>query len=258
MNEEITEGVTGEATEGKKPFWGAWPTAGFGCGLMTISVIVVIPVMIGFVLTGFTGDSMESMNTFLWGLLENGLFFALATIAIAIVGTYLISLIIKMRHTISITEYLGLRPISVKAMLISLVIAAGLVALSDSLSYVLGKTTVSGWQLNLYVSSGWPILLWAAFIVFAPIFEETLFRGFLFEGFRHSRIGVAGAVILTAFLWAISHVQYDAYGIIAILIWGIVFGIVRFRTGSLWSVLSMHSLMNLVGTVETAIYAMTK
>ncbi len=239
----------------KKPYWGAWPTVGFGCGLQVVSVFISGLVVIGFLVAGFTGDSIESMTTYLQDLLENGLYYALVTIATAIVCTYLIWLIIKMRHTLSATEYLGLRPISVKAILISLAIAAGLMALSDGLSYVLGKPFVSEWEQNLYLSSGSPILLWAAFIVFGPIFEEALFRGFLFEGFRQSRIGVIGAVILTAFLWAISHVQYDVYLMIGIFVWGIVLGVVRFRTGSLWSVLAMHALFNLVATVETAVYA---
>jgi len=240
----------------KKPYWGAWPTVGFGCGIQVVSVFIAMLVTIGFLVIGFTGDSVESIITYLLSLWENGLYFALVTITTAIVCTYLIWLIIKMRHTLSVTEYLGLRPISVKAILISLAIATGLIALSDGLSYVLGKPIVPEWQLNLYLNSGSPILLWAAFIVFGPIFEEALFRGFLFEGFRQSRIGVIGAVILTAFLWAISHVQYDAYGMIGILIWGIVLGVVRFRTGSLWSVLAMHALLNLVATIETAVYAM--
>jgi membrane protease YdiL (CAAX protease family) len=240
----------------KKPYWGAWPTVGFGCGLQVVSVFIAGLVTIGFLVIGFTSDSAESIITYLQGLLENGLYWALVTIATAIVCTYLIWLIIKLRHTLSVTEYLGLRPISVKAMLISLAMAVGLIALSDGLSYFLGKPIVSEWQLNLYVSSGWPVLLWAAFIVFGPIFEEALFRGLLFEGFRQSRMGAIGAVILTAFLWAISHVQYDAYGMIGILIWGIVLGVVRFRTGSLWSVLAMHALLNLVATVETALYIM--
>jgi len=252
------EDMAEEITEQKKPFWGAWPTVGFGCGLLVVNMIISMLVMLGFLFIKFTGNSIESMITFLTDLLEDGLFFLLITIATAIVGTYLITLIIKSRHTISIAEYLGLRPMSIKAILISLAVAAGLLVLNDGLAYVLGKPIVSEWQVAVYMTSGWPVLLWAAFIVFGPIFEEALFRGLLFEGFRQSRMGVIGAVILTAFLWAISHIQYDAYGVIGIFIWGIVLGIVRFKTGSLWSVLMMHALLNLVATVETAVYAIAK
>jgi membrane protease YdiL (CAAX protease family) len=246
--------MTEEITVQKKPFWGPWPTVGFGCGLLVVAIMTAMLVTLGFIFVKFTGGSAADMITLLQGLLGNGLYFTLVTIATAVLCTYLISFIIKIRHTISITEYLGLQPISIKAILLSLAIAAGLIVLDDGLSYVLGKPMVSEWQLNLYNTSGWPVLLWAAFIVFGPIFEEALFRGFLFEGFRHSRIGVIGAIILTALLWALSHVQYRAYGMIAIFIWGIVLGIVRFRTGSLWSVLSMHALLNLVATIETALY----
>jgi len=253
MTEEIMEETTEEITVQKKPYWGPWPTVGFGCLLNIVAVTVSMLVTLGFVIAKSAGASAESIFTVLKGLLGNGLYFALVTIVSAVVCIYVISVIIKMRHTISVNAYLGLRPISVKAVLISLAIALGLIALNDGLSYVLGRPIVSEWQLNLYANSTWPVFLWLALIVFGPIFEEALFRGFLFEGFRWSRIGVIGAVILTAFLWAISHVQYDGYGIATIFVWGIVFGIVRFRTGSLWSVISMHALLNLVSMVETAI-----
>lgn len=240
-----------DITAPKKPFWGPWPTVGFGCGLLVVSTVVSMLVMLGFLVVKFTGDSSASITTLLRDLMGNGLYFALATIATAVVCTYLISLIIKIRHTISITEYLGLRPISIKTILISLAIAAGTVVLIDGISYVLGKPITPEWQLNVLRTSGWPVLLWVALIVFAPVFEETLFRGFLFEGFRQSRIGVIGAVILTAFFWALSHLQYGAYGLVTVFILGIVLGVVRFRTGSLWSTFSMHAFVNLVALIQT-------
>jgi hypothetical protein len=258
MTEETKEETTEEITVHNKPYWGAWPTTGFGCLLIIVGVTVSGLVTLGFVIAKSAGASAENIFTVLKGLLGNGLYYALATIVTAVVCIYLISVIIKIRHTISVTEYLGLRPISIKALFISLAIALGLIALNDGLLYILGKPIVSEWQLNLYANSVWPVSLWAAFIVFGPIFEETLFRGFLFEGFRWSRIGVIGAVILTAFLWAISHVQYNAFGMVTIFVWGIVFGMVRFRTGSLWSVISIHALINLVSTVETAILVAAK
>jgi membrane protease YdiL (CAAX protease family) len=250
--------MTEDLTAQKKPFWGPWPTAGFGCGLLVVSVIISMLVVIGFLVGEFIGDSTASIDRLTQDLMGNGLYFSLASIAIAIVCTCLISLIIKIRHTLSISEYLGLRPISIKTILASLAIAAGMVILTDGISYLLGKPFVSEWQMDLYMNSRWPVLLWVALIVFAPAFEETLFRGFLFEGFRQSRIGVIGAVILTALLWALSHIQYGAYGLVTIFVLGIVLGIVRFRTGSLWSTLVMHALINLVAMTETAFYIIVK
>jgi membrane protease YdiL (CAAX protease family) len=244
-----------DVAEQKKPFWGAWPSAGFGCGLLMVSIILSAMVAAGFIVGGLISDSTVDIGKLAQGLMANGLYFSLSTFASAIVCTGLIMLIINIRHTLSIAEYLGLRPIPIKTILASLAIAAGIIVLTDGFSYILGEPNVPEWQVDLYMSSHWPVLLWLIFIVFTPAFEEILFRGFLFEGFRHSRIGVIGAILLTAFLWALSHVQYNAYALAMIFLMGIVFGIVRFRTGSLWSTMIMHSLINLIAMIQTAFNA---
>jgi membrane protease YdiL (CAAX protease family) len=91
-------------------------------------------------------------------------------------------------------------------------------------------------------------------VIFAPLFEECFFRGFLFAGFLHSRMGVIGAVAVTSVTFAALHFQYDLYGMASILVMGIVLGIVRWRTGSLWSTILLHSLWNLTGIIQTALY----
>lgn len=54
-------------------------------------------------------------------------------------------------------------------------------------------------------------------------------------------------------LWSLLHTQYDLYEIAMIFAHGIVLGIARIRTDSLWSPLLLHSLGNLIATVEVAI-----
>jgi uncharacterized protein len=89
-------------------------------------------------------------------------------------------------------------------------------------------------------------------VIFAPAFEEALFRGFLFAGFSQSRIGVPGTVILTSLLWASLHIQYDLYNIAMIFFLGIGLGIVRAKTNSLWSTFLMHGFWNLVAVILVA------
>lgn len=90
-------------------------------------------------------------------------------------------------------------------------------------------------------------------VIFAPIFEEVLFRGFLFEGFRQSKLGPIGAIGLTALGWSLLHIQYGFYGIATIFVLGIVLGIVRIKTDSLWSPLIMHAFNNLVAMILVAL-----
>jgi membrane protease YdiL (CAAX protease family) len=105
----------------------------------------------------------------------------------------------------------------------------------------------TGILVEAYHTSVWPVLFWIAVVVFAPIFEEPFARGFLFEGFRHSRMGLAGAVILTSLVWTALHVGYSLFSLGAIFGFGIVLGFVRYRTGSLWSTVLMHGFYNAIG-----------
>jgi len=84
----------------------------------------------------------------------------------------------------------------------------------------------------------------------APICEEIIFRGFLFDGFRASRLGPPAAIIITAVTWTALHAQYDAYGLATILVIGILLGLARHGTGSIVPCVAMHFANNLVAVIE--------
>src|SRR5437879_12171172 len=108
-------------------------------------------------------------------------------------------------------------------------------------------------MVEAYETAGFKPLLWLALIVAAPAGEETLFRGFLFEGISHSRLGAAGAIFLGSILWASIHVQHDAYGIAIIFLCGLFLGYVRLKTQSIYPTIFLHGLMNLVALLEVMI-----
>jgi len=116
----------------------------------------------------------------------------------------------------------------------------------------MGETGDSEFTTEVYDTSVWPVLFGIAVVVFAPAFEETFFRGFLFAGLRQSPIGTAGAVALTAAMWTLLHIQYEASGMSIIFFLGIVLGIVRYKTGSLWTVILIHALWNLFAVLGAA------
>jgi membrane protease YdiL (CAAX protease family) len=153
-------------------------------------------------------------------------------------------------------EYLGLGLPSVSALAFWLGVEMALWLLTDIVTYLLGRDIVPPVMVEDYKKAfffpAFPLLL--VMIVLAyPLLEEFLFRGFLLEGFRHSFMGPVFAVLVTAGLWAITHQQYDWYGIVTILIGGIALGIARLTTGSIWVCFAMHALGNLVATIETAV-----
>jgi uncharacterized protein len=97
-------------------------------------------------------------------------------------------------------------------------------------------------------------LLWATLLVAAPLMEETLFRGFMIRGIERSRLGAAGAIIIASAAWTLMHVQYDGYGMSQVFLMGILLGAARLRTQSLYPPLAMHSLANLIATIELIVF----
>jgi hypothetical protein len=109
-------------------------------------------------------------------------------------------------------------------------------------------------MVQAYKTSFFPPLLWLAFIVASPLYEEIFFRGFLFKGIEHSRAGPAGAVIITSLAWSLLHIQYDFLIIISIFAGGLLLGLARLKTNSIYVPIVMHALQNLMATIVVIIY----
>ena len=238
----------------RKLVWGPWVTAGLGLAVGIAFIIIQTIITLVFTITEYASDPQTDLLQITENLGENGLVLAVAGFSSGIVGLGLIFLIIKLRKRATIAEYLSLTPVTVKMIFGLLVLTVGFIILSDGLTFLLGKPIVPQFQVDIYRTSVWPALLWIAIIIIAPAFEETFFRGFLLEGFRQSRIGNTGAIVLTALAWASLHVQYGAYELVTIFVGGVLLGIVRLKTGSLYSCFFIHSFFNLVSTIETAIF----
>lgn len=93
----------------------------------------------------------------------------------------------------------------------------------------------------------------AAFVcVIAPIAEEFFFRGFLFGALRRCRILVAGhdigtwlAALVTGILFGLAHLGSASLEyLIPLGFLGFVLCIVRWRTGSLYPCMALHSANN--------------
>lgn len=86
-------------------------------------------------------------------------------------------------------------------------------------------------------------------VVIAPLSEEVLFRGYLYGGLAQSAIGPVGAILVTSSIWAVAHLQYTWLIIAVIFMYGVVFGIMRWKSGSLWPPIVAHCVVNLISGV---------
>lgn len=122
----------------------------------------------------------------------------------------------------------------------------------DLLAYCMGQPIVPVFVVQIYKTCCFLPGLFIAVLLFAPIFEEALFRGFMFKGFL-AHIGSSKTIFLTALFWSLIHIQYNLFGIFIVFVVGILLGVVRLRSNSILPTILLHSLMNLVALIEVAI-----
>ena len=248
------------SSETKTQFWGAWATIGLGLAIGLLFLAAQTLVLIGFLLIKITSGPIPDLLKYVQGLASNGLVVALSTTVSAIVGVALIILFVRIHGNISVAGYIGLRRISWKTVAVVIAVfiltftaIAGLETLYNTFTNsTSAEAANSSFMTDTYSTAGWLPLFWVAVVGFAPAFEEVFFRGFIFVGLQRSRIGAAGTILLTSLVWASLHLQYNIIGMATIVIFGIVLGVVKLKTRSLWSTILLHSLWNFVALVGTA------
>lgn len=190
--------------------------------------------------------------TFLDTAGDNGVLLSLSTYVTTILCSLVLAGIIKLRRGLRLLDYLAIRPVPVTTFLKWLGVTAVFILASDALTVMLGRPLVPPDVARSYETT-YPVwLIWVALVLCAPFFEELFFRGFLYKGYAASPLRPVGAIAITAFLWAIIHVQYDVYGIATVFGIGIIIGLARWRTDSILVPMAMHALMNLVAAIEAA------
>jgi uncharacterized protein len=257
-SEPETSEVRSEVPPQRSGVWTFWPTIGFSSAILAINffaqILVTLVFTIIYIIQQYSTYSDLDLLRTVKDLMTNGLLLSFASIISAIAGVAAIILFIKIRKGISVSEYLGLKAFNRKTLIFIIGLGIVLIIASGYLDRILPKSPNTDFTIDAYNTSIWPVLLGIAVVIFAPLFEEGFFRGFLFVGLEQTRLGGVGTILITSAGWAALHVQYDIYGILSIFVLGIVLGIVRLKTGSLWSVLILHGLWNLAAIVATALY----
>ncbi len=210
----------------------------------------VFIVTYGFYLEGWNPNT--NIDQILASLAYNGDAISIAEIPSALFGIALIFLFTRLRQPISVTAYLQLSPTKLSALLKWLGVMLLIILLME-FSYTLLNRNTPDFMTKIYQSTTNYPLLWLAIIIAAPFFEELLFRGYLLEGIKKTPLGVLGAIIIPAASWAIIHIQYATLEIFTIFLIGVVFGIAKIKTGSLYVPIAMHMLMNLTASVSMEI-----
>jgi membrane protease YdiL (CAAX protease family) len=190
----------------------------------------------------------------LQALMNQGGWIAAATIAACpfVLGVLWVATRIA-RHRFA--SYLALRWPVRRALVGGLAITFGFFLAWQLLSYLVGQKTPD-FVIDSYRTAkdtgALPLLL-IAFCVAAPITEEFAVRGFLFRGWSRSFLGPIGTTLLSSALWAAMHQQYGWYHISQVFLIGLIFGHLRYRSGSTWLTVVTHGFFNLAVMVKTAV-----
>jgi membrane protease YdiL (CAAX protease family) len=246
------EGPAPSAAPGREVM-GLWPTLFFSFVTIGVFVVLQVVVFVGFMALRFATDPNFDPERFMAEAVHDGLVLSVATLVTATLCTGLVLLFVKYGSRSTIKAYLGLETVGWKTALIWFGVTALAIVLSDGLTYLLDRPVTPDFLVRTYETAEILPLFLLALVLFGPMFEEVLFRGFMFAGIRRSRLGVPGAVVITALLWAAIHLQYDLYGIATIFALGIVLGAARARSGSLVLTFALHAAINLVAVTQVAL-----
>lgn len=93
-------------------------------------------------------------------------------------------------------------------------------------------------------------LLVVAIVVIVPIYEEMIFRGFMWSALVNSKMGVWGASIVSSILFAVVHAQYGWVEWVGIFALAMLFSYARYCSGSLWLPIVLHILNNGLAMAE--------
>lgn len=237
--------------------WGPWATAGFTVLIAAAFLGAQTAVAIPYFILKVALSPNRDIEAAAAALESDGFLVSLAEVFSGSTAAGITILVVWLRRGPSIREYLALRATGRLTLLRWLAAAAALAALLDGLAYLLGYPAVPDWVAEVYRTAVFLPLLVFAFVVVAPVVEEMVFRGFLFEGVRGSRLRDAATIVVAALVWAAVHVQYEWFYIGQVFAVGLLLGAARSLTASLVPPIAMHALHNAIGTLQAALQSWT-
>ena len=105
---------------------------------------------------------------------------------------------------------------------------------------------VTGFDIDsVDISAGAFILNAIGSIIFAPLVEELVFRGVLFNRLK-IRTGIIPAMLISSFLFAIGH---DVGGMVSAFLFGVCMCILYLKTDNILIPISVHFLNNVLATI---------
>lgn len=92
--------------------------------------------------------------------------------------------------------------------------------------------------------------LFITMVLVAPVVEELVFRGYFFQAWRISFLGLWGTLLVTSVLFTLIHAgQYPMLIMAMLFSFSLILGLAREKTGSVYVPMAMHATNNLLAFI---------
>jgi uncharacterized protein len=230
--------------------WGFWKTLAWGVPLTLTAALFQTVGALGFL--GVWRYLHPQQRISLASAATNGAVLASSLALSAPIVILLLAWIVRLTK-VPLTDYLALKWPSWRELatgfgaLIAVLVVTSLIASAlgeESPAFISDTFTTAR-------SAGLLPLLLISFVFLGPLQEELVFRGFFLRGLAPA-IGVWPAIVVTAGVWALSHGQYQWFFVGEIFALGLLFGWLRWRSGSTILTFILHAAVNGMAVIAAA------
>jgi len=233
--------------------WRFWSTLAWGVAELVAYNLIQFVVLLGLLMWWRLHPTVPAVDLKTLG--SNAVVVSILTLASVPTALLVIVLAVKLARS-RLVDYLALKRVDGETLVFALACTIAYGAAVEILTWLSGRPLVAPFTADLYRTTretgSWALML-AAVVIAAPVGEELLFRGFLMRGWSASRLGARGAVVLSATIWAVLHVQYDWPMIAEIFGLGLLFGYLRLRSGSTLTTIVTHAVYSAIAIVQAAV-----
>ena len=208
--------------------------------IITLFVFLLFSLIQTLILLLYTSSSQEILT-------ENVAYENIGVISIvsSIIGIIFLISFTKFKSS-SVKQYLNLYLPTVNISIVFLLISFFVMFAMEYASKLYPDLFETDFAIESYKQAKNLPAFYLGVVLFGPVFEEFLFRGFLFKGLEKSILGGHGAVFVSAIFFSIVHIQYGIYILLFMMFpIAILLGYARLKSGSLLLPILIHMINNL-------------
>jgi len=242
------------------PVWSFWKTLAISAFILVIGNVLVQVLVLAihmatemYKIQNFSLD-LRVLQAYAGNLFQKSSAVSQTILISDLFSVLLIIYFVRRKTPLNMKGYLGFNPVKPLPFMMWQVI---MVAFFFGMNYIVSQTSVEEPEFMKFMrdmlateSLAALIMMLLALVGAAPLFEEMLFRGFMYTGMLYSSLGIIGAICIPSLFWSLIHVQYEWIWIAMIFFTGIMFTLARHLTGSIYTVIAMHAINNFLSFVD--------